>query len=179
MENVSDRELFSELFENLISPLLIHVVAPLVNKDSPMFCFQINGDATWKWREVYGRTRTVFDLLQQSILSLSYKLTESSSEHVGKVVSQTIWRFRQNVQAITDGKRRKRKKAETWIKVAVKPDEILWTPDDIMGELNRCCANVEKVAELHDEMRRELAHSGKEFHEVGNKQQSRHLSQIQ
>ena len=83
------------------------------------------------------------------------------------------------MQAITDGKRRKRKKAETWIKVAVKPDEIPRTPDDIMAELNRHCKNVEKVAELHDKMRRELAHSGKEFHEVGNKWQSRHLSQIQ
>ena len=59
MENVSDRELFSELFETPIHPLLIHMVPPFANEDSPMFYVQINGDAIWKWREVYSRPRIV------------------------------------------------------------------------------------------------------------------------
>ena len=68
-------------------------------------------------------------------------------------------------------------KAVTWIKVAIKPDEIQCTPN-IMVEVNKCCANVdEKAADLHEEIRRELTHSGNE--NVGKKQQNRHLSQIQ
>ena len=37
----------------------------------------------------------------------------------------------------------------------------------------------ERAAELYDEMHHELAHSGKEFHDVGKRQQLRHLAQIQ
>ena len=36
MERVSVRELFSELFETPINPMLIHVVPPFVNEDSPI-----------------------------------------------------------------------------------------------------------------------------------------------
>jgi len=36
----------------------------------------------------------------------------------------------------------------------------------------------EKAADLYDEMRQRFAHSGKEFIEVGKKQQHRHLTQI-
>ena len=32
IENVDDRELFSELFDNPINPLLIHMVPPFVDK---------------------------------------------------------------------------------------------------------------------------------------------------
>ena len=53
IENVNDRELFSELFDNLIHPLVIHVVPPFIDKKDPMFHPQINGEAIWKWREVY------------------------------------------------------------------------------------------------------------------------------
>lgn len=180
MARVSDRELFSELFETPIHPMLIHVVPPFVNEDSPMFYIQINGDAIWKWREIYSRPGIVFDLLQQSILPLGYELMESSRDRVGNAVATSIRRFWQKIQDITDGNSRQRKKAETWIRVVVKPDEIQRTPDDIITELNKRCENVEeKAADLYDKMRLQLAHSGKEFQEVGKKQQNRHLSQIQ
>jgi len=71
-------------------------------------------------------------------------------------------------------------KGDTWIKVDIKPDEVQCTPNNITAELNKRCANVEEMAaELHDKMRRELAHSRKEIQDVGKKQQNRHLSQIQ
>ena len=43
----------------------------------------------------------------------------------------------------------------------IKPDEVQCTPNDITAEtLRKRCANVEEMAaELHDKMRRELAHS--------------------
>ena len=164
MENISDRELFSELFETPINSLLIHMVHPFVDKESQMFHLQINNDAIWKWREVYSRPKIVFGLLQDSLLPLGYKLTESSRDRVGNVVAASIRRFWKKIQAITDGKRRKQMKAQTWIKVAIKPDEMQCTPNDIMAELNKCCTKVEEMAaELHDKMCCELAHSRKEL----------------
>ena len=62
----------------------------------------------------------------------------------------------------------------------IKPDEVQYISNDTMAELNKRYANVEEmVAEFHDKMRRELAHSGKEFKDVGKKKQNRHISQIQ
>ena len=34
-ENVTDRELFSELFETSINPLLIHMVPPFIDENLP------------------------------------------------------------------------------------------------------------------------------------------------
>ena len=64
IENVNDRELFSEVFENPINPLLTHIVPPFVDKKDPMFHLQINGEATWKWREAYGHPSIAFVFLQ-------------------------------------------------------------------------------------------------------------------
>jgi len=36
MENVIDRELFSELFDNPIHPLLVHMILPFVDENDPM-----------------------------------------------------------------------------------------------------------------------------------------------
>ena len=81
------------------------------------------------------RPSIVFGLLQHSLLPLGYKLTESSRDRVGNVVAASVGRFWKKIQAITDGKRRKRIKAETWIKVGIKPDEVQCTPNHIMAEL--------------------------------------------
>ena len=87
-ENVSDRELFSELFENPIHPLLINIVPPFVNENSPMSHFQLNGKAVWRWREVCGQPSTVFELLQSSVLPLCYRLAESARERVRRVFAE-------------------------------------------------------------------------------------------
>ena len=115
IENVNDRELFSELFDNPINPLLTHIVPPFVDKKDPMFHLQINGEAIWKWREVYGHPSVLFDLLQRSILPLGYELKELSREGVGNATAVNIKRFWQKIQATTNGKKRKRLKAETWV----------------------------------------------------------------
>ena len=87
------------------------------------------------------------------------------------------------MQSTKDGKKRKRIKAETWIKLAKTRDEIKQTPNDMLAQLtednSKLRAAVEgKAADLYDEMHQRLAHSGKEFTEVGKKQQHRHLTQI-
>ena len=105
-KNASDRELFSELFENPIHPLLIHMVTPFVDKNSPMFHLQINGEALWKWRDVC-RPKTLFELLQASILPLGYQLDESACGRVGDAIARSRRRFRQKVQGTTNGKETK------------------------------------------------------------------------
>ena len=72
MENVCDRELFSELFDNPINPSLLHMVPPFVNQNDPMYYIQLNGEVAFKWQEVYHYPRTAFQLLQQSIAPLQY-----------------------------------------------------------------------------------------------------------
>ena len=52
----SDRELFSELFENPIHPLFIHMVPPFVDENQRMFHLQLSGEALWKWRDVCAPT---------------------------------------------------------------------------------------------------------------------------
>lgn len=64
----------------------------------------------------------------------------------------------------TNGKKRRRLKGETWIKLAIKPEEIEQTPNDVLAQLTqengKLRATVEeKAAELYDEMRKRLVHS--------------------
>ena len=123
-------------------------------------------------------------MLQRSILPLGYELKELSRERVGNATAVNIKRFWQKIQATTNGKKRKRLKAETWVKLAIKPEEIQRTPNDVLAQLtqqnSQLSATVEeRAADLYDEMRRRLAHTGKEFQDVGKKQQNRHLAQIQ
>jgi len=49
---------------------------------------------------------------------------ESSRERVGNAIAVNIRRFRQTIQATTNSKKRKRLKAETWVKLAIKPEEM-------------------------------------------------------
>ena len=181
-KNASDRELFSELFENPIHPLFIHMVPPFVDENDRMFRLQVRGEALWKWKDVC-KAGTLFELLQASILPLGYQLHDSACERVGDVVARSVRRFREKLQSSTNGKKRKKLKAETWIKLGIKAEEIKQTPNDVLAQLNQANGNLpatlEKSAELYAEMRERLSHSGRDFTEVGKKQQRRHLTQIQ
>ena len=73
-----------------------------------MYTLQLNGEAAWRWREVYWPPRKVFDQLQTSILPLGYRLNESSCDRVGRTVGENVRRFRRRIEAITNGKKRKK-----------------------------------------------------------------------
>ena len=105
-KNAGDRELFSELFENPIHPLFIHMVPPFVDGNDRMFHLQVSGEALWKWRDVC-KPETLFELLQASILPLGYQLHDSACERVGDVVAQSVRRFREKLQSSTNGKKEK------------------------------------------------------------------------
>ena len=120
-ENVTDRELFSELFENPIHPLQIHMVPPFVDENSPTFHLQIHGEEVYRCREICGKLATVFNLLQLSVKPLGYQFEESAQDRIRH-------RNRGKHSAIlakdpNPGGRKKEKKlelTETWIKLAIK-----------------------------------------------------------
>lgn len=183
-EKVPDRELSLELLEPPIHPLLIHMIPPFVEENNAMFHLQLNGEVVWRWREVCAQPRTLFDLLQASILPLGYKLVESARERVGHAIAESVRRFRRKMDSITNGKKRKSVRADTWIKLSINPEKIDRSPSDVLAQLteeNRKLRRSveERAAELYDEMRQTLAHSGKAFTDVGKKQQHRHLKQLQ
>ena len=154
-DNVNDRELFSGLIDNPIIPLLIHMVPPFMDKKDPMFSLQINGEAVWESREVHGHPMRAFDLIQRSLLPLGYQLY-SSRDRTGNAVAGSIRRFYQKTQATTNGKERKRLKAETWLKLAINPEEIQRTPNDVMAQLiqqnNKLSTTVkERASDLYDD----------------------------
>ena len=59
------------------------MVPPFVDENDPMYYLQLSGEVAYKWREVYWKPRTAFQLLQRSILPLGYQLMESAEERVG------------------------------------------------------------------------------------------------
>ena len=76
-----------------------------------------------------------------------------------------------------DGRKKKKKiRTETWIKLAIKPEEIKLSPNDVLTKLTEENGNLratveEKAADLYHKMRQKMAHSGKDFTDVGKKQQ--------
>ena len=100
-----DRELFSELSEPPIHPLLIHIVPPLIEENNPGFTLQMNGEAAWRLREIYWLPQKVFELLQTSIMPLGYRLIESSCDRVGRTIGENIRRFKRRMETITNGKK--------------------------------------------------------------------------
>ena len=74
-----------------------------------------------------------FDLIQRSILQLGYQLFYSSRDRIGNAVAAGIRRFYQKTQATTNGnEKQNRLKAETWLKLAIDPEEIQRTPNDVI-----------------------------------------------
>ena len=78
-ENVTDRELFSELFENPIQPLQIHIVPPFVDGNSPSFHLQIHGEEVYRCRENVGSRRQCsiyFNWVSSRLVTSSRSLLE-------------------------------------------------------------------------------------------------------
>ena len=76
--NDLDQELFSELAEPLVQPLLLHMVAPFVNENDPNFSLQINGKMLWEWRKMEGNLKKLFVVLQANLRPNGYRLEESA-----------------------------------------------------------------------------------------------------
>ena len=82
------------------------------------------------------------------------------------------------------GKKRKSLRADSLIKVGIHPEEIRQTPTDVFTQLTEENCNLratveEKAVHLYCEMQKRVSHTGKDFTDVGQKQQQRHLTQVQ
>ena len=188
-----DQELFSELTEPLVQPLLVHIVAPFVNGDDKNFSVQMNGKLLWEWRKLDGNLKKLFAVLQANLHVIGYTLEESAFDRVANLLNINTKRFLNKLKEQQNGKRRERKKGETWIKMALHPDEIAQTPYDIVKEMSLKenelrqknaklqCTLEEQAQQMYETLVEASAdrHRGRNFRDVGDKQQQRHLSQIQ
>lgn len=77
-----------------------------------------------------------FAVLQGSLEELGYRLDESSSQRVGMLLVSRIYCFLKKLKKATNGKKRQKVKAETWIKMRLLPNEISHQPRDIIAEYN-------------------------------------------
>ena len=80
-------ELFSELEEPLVQPLLIHMVAPFVNGDDKNFSLQINGKILKEWKKLEGNLKKLFAALQANLRSIGYTLEESAFDRVTNLLN--------------------------------------------------------------------------------------------
>ena len=80
--NDLDQELFSELVEPLVQPLLIHMVALFVNGDDKNFSLKINGKIFWEWKKLEANLKKLFAALQANLRSIGYTLEESAFDRV-------------------------------------------------------------------------------------------------
>ena len=135
----------------------------------------MNGEA------IYWPPQKVFELIQTNIMPLSYRLTESSCDRVGRTISENISRFKRRMETIANRKKRKKFRSETWINITINPEEIEQSPTDTLAQLREENSQLratlgDQASELCDAMRERLAHKGKDFTDVGKKQQHRHLT---
>ena len=86
--NDLDQELFSELTEPLVQPLLIHVVPPFADGKDPKYCLQINGNVLWEWRTLEGNLKKLYAVLQRN-LRLNANLLEESAFNRVSVLRST------------------------------------------------------------------------------------------
>ena len=92
-ENVTDRGLFSELFENPIDPLQIHLVPPFVDENNPTPYLEIHGEEVYRCREICWKPATVFDLLQVSVKPLGYQFEDSARDRIENAIAESIRDF--------------------------------------------------------------------------------------
>ena len=193
--NDLDQELFSELTESLVQPLLVHVVPPFVDGKDENYCLQINGNVLWEWRILEGNSKKLFAVLQKNLQPNGYSLEKSAFDRVSLLLNTKTRTFVNKIKEERNGKRRRTKKAETWLKLSIYPEEISQSPYDIFAEMrneheileesfHHLNATVEeKAAKLYEQMRDartgSYRHKGRPFSDVSNKQQQRHLQEIQ
>ena len=82
-----NQELFSELTEPLVQPLLVHMVPPFANGKDPKFCLQINGNILWEWRKLDGNLEKLFAVLQANLRPNGYRLEESAYDRVSNLLN--------------------------------------------------------------------------------------------
>ena len=128
-----DRELFLELIESPINPAFLHISAPLKHCD-PMFYLQINGEALWQWRAIKNPAQ-MFQLLQDNLLQLGYRLSSSCKSRVGILVYGKVNYLTKKVRNVTNNTNRHALRLNYWCTIALNPDDIDQWPEEIIASL--------------------------------------------
>ena len=86
--NDFDQELFSELTESLVQPLLTNVVPPFADGKDPNYCLQINENVLWEWRTLEGNLKNYMQFFKETYVRLnSYLLEESAFNRVSVLLN--------------------------------------------------------------------------------------------
>ena len=128
-----DRELFLELIESPINPAFLHISTPLKHYD-PMFHLQINGEALWQWRSVK-KPEQMFQVLQDNLLQLGYRLSSSSRSRVGILVYGKVNYLAKKVRNVSNNTSRHALRSKYWCTIALHPDDIDQGPKEIIAGL--------------------------------------------
>ena len=132
-----DQELTSELVESPINPAFIHMSAPLKSEYDPLFYLQINREALWQWRKLISDHIKVFEVLQDNLALVGYKLLPSSALCVGTAITSRIAYLAKKSRSTTNGNRRQSMRSGYWCSVAIHPHEIAQGPAEVISELKR------------------------------------------
>ena len=151
------------------------------------------GKVLWEWRKLEGNLKKLFTVLQVNLQANGYSLKQSAFNRVSHQLNTRTRNFLKQMETERNGKRRARKKAETWIKISLYAHEILKTPYDIVAEMKATEDELRKANDqLQTTVERQAASLCEQLVEEwtnGNKgrylcdpdhwQQRRHLSKIQ
>ena len=132
-----DRELSSELVESPFNPAFLHMSSPLKSDYDPFFYLQINGEALWQWRKLNADPKKVFEVLQDNLMKIGYRLLPSSALRVGIAVTSRIGYLTKKIRNLSNGNHRQSVRSGYWCRVAIHPDEIGQGPVAIINELKK------------------------------------------
>ena len=121
-----DRELFLELIESPINPAFLHISTPLKHCD-PMFYLQINGEALWQCRAIK-KPEQMFQVLQDSLLQLGYRLSSLCKSRVGILVYGKVNYLTKKVRNATNNTSRHALRSHYWCSIALNSDDIAQGP---------------------------------------------------
>ena len=99
-----------------------------------MFYLQKNSEALWQWR-VVKRQKQMFEVLQDNLLQLGYRLSSSCKDRVGVLIYAGVNYLTKKVQNLTSNLSRRALRSNFWCSIALHPDEINQVPADIIASL--------------------------------------------
>ena len=152
---------------------------PYVDPCDKKFRLQLNLEAFWHWREVRGQPSVAFAVLQASTSCIGHKLEEPARDRVGQPLPRTFKisdKRSMESRTVKKEEEKKRVQASNWVTISLTLNETMLSPNNKVEQLTEENGHLrdtveEQAAELYWSMTNSLAHRGKEFVNVGKKQQ--------
>ena len=94
------------------------MVPPFATGNDPTLCLQRHGNVLWEWRKLDGNLKQLFAVLHANLRLNGYRLEESAYDRVSNLLNTKTRTFVNKIKAEDNGKRKERKKSETWMKLS-------------------------------------------------------------